>query len=204
VAADATGVYVVGYTYGALQGTNAGGSDAFVRKYDPNGNPLWTRQFGGSGGGNDVATSAAMDGAVLYVAGHIAGLLPGQSGVGGVNLDAFLRRYDTAGNETWTRQFGTTNGDRAYGVAAHSSGIYVAGETDGELGTYVGGSDYYLRKYDANGAVVWTRQFGRARPMAPRTRVAVNNSVYVMGVTAGTFVGDQMGGCLMPSCRSSI
>jgi hypothetical protein len=40
VAADTSGVYVVGYTSGGLQGANAGGEDAFVRKYDPNGNAL--------------------------------------------------------------------------------------------------------------------------------------------------------------------
>lgn len=192
VAADATGVYVVGYTGGGLQGAGSGGSDAFVRKYAPDGNVLWTRQFGGSGGGEDAATSAAMDGAVLYVAGFVAGLLPGQTGAGGVNQDAFLRRYDGTGNEVWTRQFGTVNGDQAYGVAAHSSGVYVAGETGGELGTAVGGSDYFLRKYDSSGAVGWTRQFGTATTDGGGYGggVAVNNSgVYVTGVTSGTFAG---------------
>lgn len=80
LAADASGVYVVGFTNGALQGGNTGGSDAFVRRYDPEGTVLWTRQFGGSGGADDQATSAALDGSVLYVAGHVAGLLPGQTG----------------------------------------------------------------------------------------------------------------------------
>ena len=198
VAADATGVYVVGSTRGALQGTNTGGSDAFVRKYDPNGNVLWTRQFGGSGGADDSATSASMDGAVLYVAGFVVGLLPGQSGAGGNNLDAFLRRYDATGNETWTRQFGTTDGDQAYGVAAHSSGIYVAGETGGALGTVVGGSDYFLRKYDSSGTAAWTRQFGtsNADGVGYGGGIAVNNSgVYVTGLTSGTFTGQtKLGG----------
>ena len=55
VAADASGVYLAGRTGPiALPGqVNAGGGDAFVRKYNPNGIELWTRQFG----------SAASDGA---------------------------------------------------------------------------------------------------------------------------------------------
>ncbi len=48
VAADSTGVYVAGITSGALAGSSAGSEDVFVRKYDPNGNELWTRQFGTS------------------------------------------------------------------------------------------------------------------------------------------------------------
>ena len=199
LAADATGVYVVGNTHGALQGTNAGGADNFVRKYDPDGTLLWTRQFGGSGGGDDQATSAALDGSVLYVAGYVSGLLPGQSGAGGANVDAFVRRYDFNGNETWTRQFGTTDSDKAYGIATHSSGIYVAGETGGALGTRVGGSDYFLRKYDSSGNAVWTRQFGTSTTDGGGYGggVAVNSSgVYVTGVTAGTFAGQTKSGGL--------
>jgi len=48
VAVDAAGdAYVVGHTRGALPGqTNAGDSDAFIVKYDPDGTLRWTRQLG--------------------------------------------------------------------------------------------------------------------------------------------------------------
>jgi len=50
---DASGVYVSGYAVGALPGqTNAGGGDAFLRKYDVNGNEVWTRQFGAQANAN--------------------------------------------------------------------------------------------------------------------------------------------------------
>src|SRR5207249_303356 len=49
VAVDGSGVYVVGFIFGALPGqSNTGSRDAFVRKYDVDGNELWTRQFGSS------------------------------------------------------------------------------------------------------------------------------------------------------------
>jgi uncharacterized protein (TIGR03437 family) len=192
VAADLSGVYVVGSTAGALQGANAGGADIFVRKYDPAGNELWTRQFGGSGATDDQATAAAVDDTGLYVTGFVAGLLPGQAGAGGVNLDAFVRKYDFSGNELWTRQFGTGDLEKAYGIAVDASGIYVAGETNGGLVAGVGGSDYFLRKYDASGNDVWTRQFGTDSTDGGGYGggVAVDESgVYVTGVTAGTFPG---------------
>lgn len=109
-----------------------------------------------------------------------------------MNVDAFVRRYDFNGNEIWTRQFGTADYDQAYGIATHSSGIYVAGETGGALGTAVGGADYFLRKYDSAGNAVWTRQFGTSTTDGGSYGggVAVNSSgVYVTGVTAGTFAG---------------
>jgi uncharacterized protein (TIGR03437 family) len=70
VAADPSGVYIVGSTNFALADECRSGTrfDAFVRKYDPNGVPLWTRQFSGSldsAYGNDVAASAGG----VYVAG---------------------------------------------------------------------------------------------------------------------------------------
>ncbi|MBK5290310.1 MAG: SBBP repeat-containing protein [Acidobacteriia bacterium] len=189
VAADASGVYIVGSTAGALQGVSAGNGDAFVRKYDPNGNALWTRQFGGPN--DDQASAAAVDATGLYVAGSVViAALPGQTPAGG--SDAFVRKYDFNGNELWTRQFGTSNGDKAYGIAVDASGVYVTGETDGELATYVGGSDYFLRKYDPSGNVVWTRQFGTTTTDGGGYggAVAVNSSgVYVAGCTTGTFPG---------------
>ena len=49
VTVDSSGVYVVGQTYDALSGqTHLGSHDAYIRKYDFDGNELWTRQFGSS------------------------------------------------------------------------------------------------------------------------------------------------------------
>ena len=49
IAVDASGAYVGGKTEGALAGqASLGNGDAFVRKYDPEGKELWTRQFGSS------------------------------------------------------------------------------------------------------------------------------------------------------------
>src|SRR3972149_9981058 len=63
------------------------------------------RQFGTSAGdvGQDVAVDAAGN---AYVVGNTGGTLPGQTSAGG--QDAYVRKYDPAGNEGWTRQFGTS------------------------------------------------------------------------------------------------
>src|SRR5215472_15860089 len=46
VSATPDGIYVAGTTHGLLSQTYYGSYDAFLRKYDLNGNEVWTRQFG--------------------------------------------------------------------------------------------------------------------------------------------------------------
>ena len=192
LAADATGVYLVGRTDGAITGSSAGSTDAFVRKYDTDGNELWTRQFGTTGG--DQATGAAVDSSGVYVSGFAGFSLPGQSAFG-----AFVRKYDRNGAELWTRQFGTP-GDIAFGVAADTTGVYVAGSTIGPLVSPAAGTDAFLRKYDASGTAVWTRQINSSTgPNGNDAAYAVAVSasgVYISGATTGTFPGQSRGGGL--------
>lgn len=68
----------------------------------------------------------ASDGTSIYVVGYVKlAALPGQTALGGA--DAFVRKYDSNGNEQWTRQFGTVDAEQAYGVAVDASGVYVTG-----------------------------------------------------------------------------
>src|SRR5262249_24836680 len=158
VLAHSSGIYVAGYTRGILPGqANSGDYDAFVRKYDSGGNVLWTQEFGTSAFDGVLAITADSSG--IYVAGETYGNL---DGVSSGNADAFVRKYDFVGNPLWTRQFGTSSTDIAWGVSADSSAIYVAGETCETLPGQVssGGCDAFVRKYDASGTEQWTRQFG--------------------------------------------
>jgi len=152
IAVDVTGVYVAGRTLGSLPGqTNAGYSDAFVCKFDSQGNMLWTRQFGTQTA--DDALAVAADGSNVYVAGGTSGTLPGQTNHGG--SDAFLRAYDEKGNELWTRQFGTSLSDGASALVTHATGIYVAGSV-GSGARF----DAFVRRFDTLGNELWERQFG--------------------------------------------
>jgi len=62
----------------------------------------------------------------------------------------------------WSRQFGTGIGEEAGAVAVDGShNVFVGGITWGSLfGPNAGGSDGFLRKYDYQGTVLWTTQFG--------------------------------------------
>src|SRR4051812_31717734 len=145
VAFDQQGaVLVSGSTSGALGGPYQGATDAFAQKIDAAGAELFTRQFGTTSydASNDVATDA--DGNI-FVAGATFGALEGASAG---NSDAFVRKYNSAGDLQWTKQFGTSTGDAANGVAVDSAGnVLVTGQTDGALdGPSRGGRDSFIRK----------------------------------------------------------
>ena len=155
IAVYATGVYVAGRTSGVFPGESALGSDdAFLCKYDTDGNKLWTRQFGGDGA--DIAHAVYADETGVYVAGSTGGMA-GQSHVGGA--DAFIRKYDAAGNEVWTRQFGSNGIDAINAVDGDETGLYVVGYINGTSPGFTGTSEAFVRKYDINGNTLWIREF---------------------------------------------
>lgn len=202
VAVDNSGnALVAGGTRGDLEGTNVGFVDAYVRKYDAGGNVLWTRQFGSGASlplgvtGIDFISAVATDNAGnVLVAGQTEGQV-GSSILG--QSDAFVRKYDTAGNELWTQQFGTTTADFATAVAIDSSNnITVGGHTSGDLeGKNAGVTDLFVRRFDASGNVLSTVQFGTG--LEDRLYdVAVDSSdnVLVAGETRGDFLGTDVSG----------
>lgn len=194
---DDTGVYVAGQTDGVFPGqTKAGaGFDLFVRRYDFNGNEIWTRQFGAPGGDAFTDGVFAARGGV-FIVGSVTGALPGQAAGG--SWDAFIRMYDFDGNEVWTHQFGSSGSEdlHAVGVDPTSGGTYASGSVT-TLPDFLGDEDALVVKYDLAGNQVWIRQFGPVEPdrAAHAGGIAVRRGeVYVTGNTQGTFAGQTRAG----------
>jgi hypothetical protein len=186
VSADGTGVYVAGPTDGIFTGQpSAGGSDVYLRKYDPDGNEMWTRLFGSSAG--DGATAISADPSGIYVAGTTGGVLAGGSSAGG--RDAFVAKYDSNGNAIWARQSGGAFDDLAFSIDVEGTGVYVAGRTEVYAFT-----DAFVRKYDTEGNEVWTRQFGTDIDDEARAVDVDGTGVYVAGWTDATLPGQSSAG----------
>ena len=188
-----SGVYFTGSTDASLGGPNAGSYDAWLTHYDSAGNQTWIRQFGTSG--TDHARAAAPDGSGgVYVSGDTSGNLGGLSAG---SEDVWLSHYDGAGNQTWVRQFGTSDRDRAYAASPDGSGgVYVGGDTYRSLGgPSAGDLDAWLTHYDSAGNQTWIRQFGtstidRVLAAAPDG----SGGVYVGGDTYGSLGAPSAGG----------
>lgn len=202
VAIDASGnIYVAGDTAGNIGGqTNyAGGStDAFVAKYDANGNLLWTRLLGTTGDDGAYGIAADASGNV-YVTGNTTGSFATFTNAGGT--DIFVAAFDTNGTSLWVKQFGTAKDDHAGAIAldrAHSA-LYVAGGTKGGLNgnsnadtTATAGTtnDLFVMKFDTSGSALWTKQFGTAQDDdAHGVATDSAGNVYLTGYTSGSLDG---------------
>ena len=190
ISVHATSVYVAGHTSGVFPGERALGSDdAFIRKYDTDGNEGWTRQFGGDG--IDKANAVYVDETGVYVAGSTEGMA-GQNHLGGE--DAFIRKYDAAGNEVWTRQFGSNGYDAVYAVNGDETGLYIVGYLNSTSPRFTSTADAFIRKYDTNGNTLWIREFGTAESDIALDVSVDRSGVYMVGTTEGTFPGQTASG----------
>ena len=192
VAADDSGVYVVGFEFGAAPGLPLVDQNAFIRKYDGSGNLLWAHAFGANGdpGAFDIAYGVTVQGASVYVVGSTWGVFPGQVNEG--VADIFLRKYDTNGNYQWTTQLGSSFSDYGYATAADISGVYIAGATLGTLPsqTSLGQNDAFVMKYDHNGVLLWIDQFGTSTSDQANGVAADGDNPLVVGQTNGMLPGE--------------
>ena len=198
VSVDASGnARVAGFTTGTLPGqTRFGATDAFARQYGPTGAAQWSRQFGTSDNDYGLGVSGDANGNV-YVVGETTGTLPGLTSAG--VHDVFLRRLGSAtGVELWSVQFGTSGNDTGAGVAVDGNGdVYIVGYTPGTLPgqANAGNYDAFVRKYDASGTELWTRQFGTSgTDYGNGVAVDGSGNVYVAGETPGTLPAQSSAG----------
>ena len=134
VAMTATGDSI--YMAGMTASSNNSDSDAFLNRYDTDGNLLWNITYGGSGSFVGYATAATDDS--VYLAGEILS--------NGSDYAAFLNRYDINGNLLWNITYGGSGCYAASDVAASGDHVYVAGR---------GGHKSFLNKYDTDGNFIW-------------------------------------------------
>jgi len=124
IAVDARGdVYIMGRT----RSFGAGGEDALLVKYNPQGEMLWEKTWGGSKDeyGHGVAVDARGN---VYITGRTESF-------GADNWDAFLVKYSPEGKILWERTWGGSQIDSPEDVVVDILGrLYVAGweKTSGE------------------------------------------------------------------------
>jgi Beta-propeller repeat/PEP-CTERM motif len=193
VTADGLGnIYICGTTDGDLASPNAGNVDSFISKFNSAGALLWTRQIGTPGDDYSGGISADQSGNV-YVSGDTTGSLGGPK-IG--SSDAFVNKYDAAGNLLWTRQLGTSQSDEQVSISADGLGnVYISGVTRGSLGgPPIGEGDAFICKYGASGNVLWTRQLGTTHDDESHavSSDALGN-VYIAGATEGDLDGPNAG-----------
>lgn len=130
VATDSMGnVIVTGFIN---DGDNA--RDVWVRKYDPDGDEMWTETYNGPQNGSDVGEDVAVDtdDNIIVVGSHFRG---------SQQDNVWVRKFDPDGNELWTMEYNNSDAnpfqsEAAQGVAVDSEdNLAIVGfETRSDIG----------------------------------------------------------------------
>ncbi len=158
-----TGEFSGTQPFGSFILTN-NGLNAFLAKYDSDGNAVWAQRLGG--GNNDHGFGIAVD-----LAGdcYVTGSFTGTGTFGSTNLtsagsrDIYIARFDNNGVLRWAQRAGDTKNDIGETISVDSAGnYYVSGEFRASItiGTNVltgpgSSASYFLAKFDANNQVKW-------------------------------------------------
>ncbi|MCX7732794.1 MAG: T9SS type A sorting domain-containing protein [candidate division WOR-3 bacterium] len=138
---------------GAGEKGTAGSTDMLVAKFNPWGETLWVRSYGGIvGSEEDMAHALAVDSlGNIYVVGVTAQSVP-------YDLDITWLKFSPEGNLLWARRTMLPDDDIGYDIEIGLQGdIYVCGAvTD----THFVLSRYWLARINpVNGDTVWTRSY---------------------------------------------
>jgi hypothetical protein len=149
--------------------------DAYLAKYDSDGNFIWVISIGGTEWiyGRHIALDA---GGNIYMAGYFKGEAdfdPSSNDymLEGVELDGFLAKYDPEGNFVWAFDIGNDFNGTSYDVDIDMQGnIWVTGvfrdavDFDPSENEFIltghGLQDCYVAKYTQDGEFIWAGEFG--------------------------------------------
>lgn len=165
--------------------TSFGGSDIFLLKTDPNGNPLWARHAGTAGVEYGYKVDVSSNG-YAYVTGHAS---PG-SDFDGVVTDAsgmFVAKYDPMGNIEWvlpSYNTGAINIGISWVDLVSHDGVVIGRVTGtGIIGDTVINSvnesdDIYVAKFSSDGS--WTEVQHYGGPGSDKGRAVDNRNPLTM------------------------
>lgn len=153
---------------------NVFSTDAFIAKYDLNGNPLWAKSIKGDKYDESYAIRTDINNNV-FVAGHFNSPLLSFGTFTLTNSESssslynvFIAKYDMSGNFLWAKNSNGTS-DRVTAIATDASGNacitgYFSGDTisfgNFNLINNSGTNDLFIVKYSGLGTVLWAKKAG--------------------------------------------
>lgn len=144
-------------------------NDICVIKYNPSGQVLWVRAFGGNEG--DIGLSIDCDAAGnSFITGYYSGTahFETQDLTSAGSWDIFVLKLDTDGNKLWVYSEGGLSNDIGYGLAVMPDGrCFVTGWFGGTINFHdgsslisYGGSDILTYALEADGSLMWKHKAG--------------------------------------------
>jgi hypothetical protein len=187
---------------------SAGGSDAFVAKFDTSGIYQWALAFGDASMYQEALAVATDAQGNIYVVGDFDGTINfgGNTLTSAGLIDGFLAKLSPTGVHLWSKRFGTNGPQVLTHVAVDSAGNVIVlgkGQSSIDFGggvlTSAGGMDVFLAKFDSNGNHVFSKRFGGATDDQPSGLAVAGTDILVSITTDG---GVDFGGGNLASAGS--
>ena len=204
-------VYITGYFLGTvdfdpgstvLDLSSNGLKDIFIAKFNPNGNLVWAKSFGGSS--NDVGQSISLGGlGNVFATGYFEGIADFNPGPATLNLmseggrDIFICKLTDGGSFVWAKSMGGTGNDESNAIESDLTGnTYITGgfESTADFNpsssvynlASQGSKDIFIAKYNTLGNLVWAQGIGGSySDEGNALGIDVSGNVYATGNFGG-------------------
>ena len=179
-----TGYYRDTATFATTTFTSNGLQDAYVSKYDLNGNLQWAKSYGSSGFdlSNDITQDASGN---LYAMGRFSNSIAfGTNTITGGSVNSFITKFDSNGIPLWAKAIaGNEEGDISYSnnklafIVSSNNGIAL----DSYSQTAIGGTDILVGELNTNGTTLWAKLYGGTENEEGSGILQRNGSIYFTG-----------------------
>ncbi len=156
---------IVGGQTSSSDGTiteNLGGWDAWLIKYDADGNEIWKNAYGGSDWDVIWNIKETLDGNYIFFA--ISGSVDGDIENNLGETDFWIVKINTDGEIIWKKNYGGSGLEDGGEVLSTSDNGYIligsSSSNDGNFPDGNGDFDYAIIKIDGTGEVEWSKSFG--------------------------------------------
>jgi hypothetical protein len=209
-------IYITGFTSattnianGGYQVTYGGGNyDAYLAKFNVDGQRIWCTYFGGSQ--SDFGNGVAIDenGSLVLV-----GTTSSQSNIavggattvyGGGSYDAFIAKFSSTGQLEWSTYVGGNNEDEGISVAFTEDGSIAAllntksnnitSTSEFQAGFGGGISDMHIATFDSEGAAIWNTYIGNTGEEIAGNISCSNDGFLVVSGSTSSASGLALGG----------
>ncbi len=206
IAADASGnAYLAGVFSDTLvvDGqqivSDSGSPDIFLAKFDPYGELVWLKKYGGPGYDRVGGLAIQPNGNI-----YLTGGFEGTANIGGsiINSDthgnSFLLKLNAAGGKAWLKQFGNTTALKIMVALKSNNSVVIAGNFNNSItiqtktltsDTYSSG---FIAEFANNGSLKWLRKVntGDAECMFLALSIGPNDTIYMGGSFTDNYNND--------------
>ncbi|WP_107037336.1 T9SS type A sorting domain-containing protein [Brumimicrobium mesophilum] len=166
--------------------TNKGGNDIWLIKLDLQGNEIWQKSYGGSGGDYAINLLEKSDGSFLIIGSSNSPISGDKTEPTIGSVDYWIVNIDANGNVLWDKVIGGSGGDHTQDAAIDTSGnVVILGYSSSPISqdkteVNFGVSDNWLVKLDGDGNVLWDRTLGGDNADLPKKLIVSENRIFVL------------------------